>query len=79
MAEGRVSAARLMFQRAAEACDVGAAFALGASYDPIMLQKLGVALLDPNVPAARSWYERAKELGSPEASQELEVLSNWHP
>jgi hypothetical protein len=79
MGEGRVSAARLMFQRAAEACDVRAAFALGASYDPIMLQKLGVALLDPDVAAARSWYQKAKELGSSEASQELELLSNWHP
>jgi hypothetical protein len=78
MGEGRVSAARLMFQRAAEACDVRAAFALGASYDPIMLQKLGVALLDPDVGAARSWYQKAKELGSSEASQELELLSNWH-
>jgi hypothetical protein len=79
MGEGRVSAARLMFQRAAEACDVRAAFALGASYDPIMLQKLGVALLDPDIATARSWYQRAKELGSSEASQELELLSNWHP
>lgn len=78
MGEGRVSAARLVFKRAAEACDVRAAFALGASYDPIMLQKLGVALLDPDISAARSWYERAKELGSSEASQELELLSNWH-
>jgi len=78
MGEGRVSAARLMFQRAAEACDVRAAFALGASYDPIMLQKLGVALLDPDVGTARSWYQKAKELGSSEASQELELLSNWH-
>jgi hypothetical protein len=79
MGEGRVSAARLMFQRAAEACDVRAAFALGASYDPIMLQKLSVALLDPDIAAARSWYQKAKELGSSEASQELELLSNWHP
>jgi hypothetical protein len=79
MGEGRVSAARLVFQRAAEACDVRAAFALGASYDPIMLQKLGVALLDPDVAAARAWYEKARELGSSEASQELELLSNWHP
>jgi hypothetical protein len=79
MGEGRVSAARLVFQRAAEACDVRAAFALGASYDPIMLQKLGVALLDPDVAAARAWYEKAKELGSSEASQELELLLNWHP
>jgi hypothetical protein len=79
MGEGRVSAARLMFQRAAEACDVRAAFALGASYDPIMLQKLGVALLDPDIAAARSWYQKAKELGSSEASQELELLSTWHP
>jgi hypothetical protein len=59
MSEGRVSAARLVFQRAAEACDARASFALGASYDPIILQKLGVTLLDPNVPTARTRLVRS--------------------
>lgn len=79
MGQGRVSAARLVFQRAADACDKQAALALAATYDPIMLERLGIAMLDPDVAAARSWYEKAKELGSPEASRQLELLSHWHP
>jgi hypothetical protein len=75
MGQGRISAARPLFQRAAEACDMKAAFALGATYDPIMLKKLGATLLDPDVAVARAWYEQARGLGLSEASRELELLS----
>jgi hypothetical protein len=79
MGQGRISAARPLFQRAAEACDMKAAFALGATYDPIMLKKLGVTLLDPNVATARAWYEQARGLGLSEASHQLELLSGLSP
>jgi hypothetical protein len=75
IANGIVAAARLVFQRAAEACDTDAAFALGATYDPIMLQKLGTRTLTPDIATARAWYERAKKLGSVEASAQLELLA----
>jgi hypothetical protein len=75
MGQGRISAARPLFQRAAEACDMKAAFALGATYDPIMLKKLGATMLDPNVAVARVWYEQARGLGLNEASRQLELLS----
>jgi hypothetical protein len=75
MGEGRISTARLLFQRAAEACDMKAAFALGATYDPIMLKKFGATLLDPNIATARTWYEQARRLGLSEASRQLELLS----
>ena len=75
MGQGRISAARPLFQRAAEACDMKAAFALGATYDPIMLKKLGATLFDPDVAAARAWYGQARGLGLSEASRELELLS----
>jgi DnaJ domain len=75
IANGVVAAARLVFQRAAEACDTDAAFALGATYDPIMLQKLGTRTLTPDIATARAWYERAKELGSVEASAQLKLLA----
>ena len=75
IANGVVAAARLVFQRAAEACDTDAAFALGATYDPIMLQKLGTRTLTPDIATARAWYERAKKLGSVEASAQLELLA----
>jgi hypothetical protein len=75
IANGVVAAARLVFQRAAEACDTDAAFALGATYDPIMLRKLGRRALAPDIAAARTWYEKAKQLGSAEASDQLERLA----
>ena len=75
IANGVFAAARLVFQRAAEACDTEAAFALGATYDPIMLQKLGTRTLAPDIATARAWYEKAKKLGSVEASAQLELLA----
>jgi TPR repeat protein len=75
MGQGRISAARPLFQRAAEACDMRAAYALGATYDPIMLRKLGATLLDPDVAVARAWYEQARGLGLSEASRQLKLLS----
>jgi hypothetical protein len=75
MGQGRISAARLLFKRAAEACDRKSAFALGATYDPLILKKFGATLLDPNVATARVWYEQARRLGLSEASRQLELLS----
>ena len=76
MANGNVAAARLMFQRAAEACDTEAAFAIGATYDPIRLKELGLRALLPDINSARAWYEKAKTLGSDNASRQLELLAN---
>src|SRR6266481_5701463 len=65
MANGDVTAARMMFERAAEAGDAAAAFALAETYDPVMLRRLrlrgGIA---PDVALARRWYEKARDLGS---------------
>ena len=76
IAAGDVVGARIAFQRAAEAGDAKAAVALGATYDPTALAKLGVAGIGADVAKARSWYQRAEKLGSPEAKQRLEVLAN---
>lgn len=75
LANGIVAAARLIFQRAAEACDTDAAFALGATYDPVMLRTLGTRALAPDIATARAWYEKAKTLGSVEASNQLALLA----
>jgi curved DNA-binding protein CbpA len=75
IANGVIAAARLVFQRAAEACDTDAAFALGATYDPTMLRQLGSRSLAPDIATARAWYEKAKKLGSAEASNQLELLA----
>jgi hypothetical protein len=78
VASGDLAAARLLLQRAAEASDARAALALAATYDPVVLEQMrtqGIAA-DPSL--ARSWYERAKQFGSAEATRRLEVLAASH-
>ena len=76
IAAGDVVTARIVFQRAAEAGDANAAIALGATYDPTVLAKLGVAGLGSNVEKARTWYQKAESLGSTEATRRLAILAN---
>jgi hypothetical protein len=75
IAVGDLATARVVFQRAAEAGDAGAALALGATYDPNMLVKLGIRG-GADIEKARLWYEKAKDLGSPDASRRLELMAN---
>ncbi|HSV22905.1 MAG TPA: hypothetical protein VLJ17_07740 [Xanthobacteraceae bacterium] len=76
MANGNIGAARMMFQPAAEAGDPMAAFALAETYDPMVLRKLGAkGGITPDVALAHSWYEKAKDLGSPVAPERLERLA----
>jgi hypothetical protein len=76
IAAGDVVTAQILFQRAAEAGDAGAAVALGATYDPIVLAKLGVVGLGADVEKARTWYQKAESLGSAEATRRLAILAN---
>jgi len=76
IATGDIPAARLVLQRAAEADDARAALMLAGTYDPIMLEKLGIQGLASDIAAARTWYERAKEFGSAEALRRLETLAS---
>jgi TPR repeat protein len=78
IASGDFAAARLVLRRAAEAGDAHAAMTLAETYDPVILEKLGVHGFVPDVAMARGWYEKAKQFGSAEAPQRLEVLaSKW--
>jgi hypothetical protein len=80
---GDFASARLVLQRAAEADDPKAALLLAGTYDPIVLLKVriqGFAAdvaqgLVPDVALARTWYERARKLGSAEAARRLEALT----
>jgi hypothetical protein len=76
IATGDLVTARIVFQRAAEAGDANAAVALGATYDPTMLAKLGVVGFSADVAKARSWYQKAEKLGSPEARRRLDILAD---
>jgi hypothetical protein len=73
---GDFAAARTLFQRAAEAGDAAAAVALGATYDSVVLARMGAAGIDADIVKARFWYEMAMRLGSSEARRRLELLAN---
>jgi hypothetical protein len=73
---GDLVTARLVYRKAAEAGNAAAALALGATYDPVVLAKIGVRGMGADIEKARSWYEKAKEFGSPDAPRRLEMLAN---
>ena len=76
MTYGEVAAARLMFQRAAEAGDGAGAFALAETYDPLVLGGLRLRQgIMPDLALARTWYERARDLGSLEARDRISRLA----
>jgi hypothetical protein len=76
VAAGDLASARQVFRRAAEAGDAAAALAMGATYDPTVLSGMGVRGFGADIAQARSWYEKAKGFGSPDAPRRLEVLAN---
>lgn len=76
IASGDVAAARLVLRRPAEAGNGRAAALLAGTYDAVVLAKLGVHGVVPDMALARTWYEKAKQLGSPEASRRLETLAS---
>lgn len=77
IASGDLITARTVFQRAADLGDATAAVALGATYDPVVLQRLGiVGMAAADVAKARSWYQMAEKLGSTEATRRLQMLAN---
>jgi TPR repeat protein len=75
MRHGDLAAARLVLRHAADAKNAEAALTLGATYDPVTLRELRVYGVSADVGTARTWYEKAKELGSPEAARRLEILA----
>ena len=52
-----------------------AALALAGTFDPIVLHEIGVyGIVGADISSARSWLEKAKELGSEVAPRRLELL-----
>jgi glycosyltransferase involved in cell wall biosynthesis len=75
LADGNVASARQFFLRAATTGLARGALLLAATYDPQELARLGVVGLQPSPAEARKWYERAHELGAPEARERLARLA----
>ena len=75
LAQGKIGGARLFYRQAANAGYALAAIRLGATYDPAELSRLQVEGMTADAIEARKWYERARELGAPEADEHLARLS----
>jgi TPR repeat protein len=76
MTYGDVTKARILFQRVAEAGDGAAAFALAETYDPIVLKDLRLPRETmSDLVLARTWYERARDLGTLEARDRISRLA----
>jgi len=86
LAQGQITDARqllLHWESQGAERDAAVALSLGTSYDPIELEQLRSATASPNVvpdsfadiAMARTWYQKAKDLGSIEAERRLESLA----
>jgi len=74
LTNGDLASARLLLNRAAAAGSAKAALALGATYDPLVIRRLGAVGAEPDAERARKWYQKAQELGSDAASEQLAKL-----
>src|SRR5215472_9138799 len=72
--DGDFTAARVLFERAANAGSAEAALALGSTYDPNVIKRLCAIMVKADVEIARKWYQLAAERGSAAASLQLANL-----
>ncbi len=63
--EGKINAARLLYQKAAEIGSAEAALAVARTYDSVQLSRFTiVGGVEPNAELAKQWYETALSLGA---------------
>jgi TPR repeat protein len=75
LALGDVSAARLLYERAAAGGDGRGATGAGKTYDPAFLLAMGARGIQADPVAATSWYRKAIELGDRSAAMRLTQMS----
>jgi hypothetical protein len=71
IAIGDIASARLLLERAADAQEASAALLLAQTYDPVVLGAQDTRSITPDPAAARTWYQKAAQLGSSDATQRL--------
>jgi hypothetical protein len=77
LGQGDIAGARLFFERAAEHGDGAAMMAMGRSFDPIELRRLGVLGLKGDANRAMQWYRSAATAGDASAEQSMGRLSEY--
>jgi len=65
--KGDLAAARLFYERAANAGDGQAAVRLGETFDPVFLDHAHLPGVRGDFSTALSWYRRARDLGAADA------------
>ncbi len=76
IAIGDIAPARLLLERAADAQEASAALLLAQTYDPAVLGTPDMRSVTPDPAAARTWYQKAAQLGSLDAKQRLAQMQN---
>jgi hypothetical protein len=76
IAGGHTEAVRTNLSREVEGGNALAALVLGLTYDPNVLDELGVQNFPADVAKAKGWYQKAQQMGAPEAVKLLESLES---
>lgn len=76
LAAGDIPSARLLLERAADAQEPSAALMLARTYDPAVLGTQDTRNINTDPALARTWYQRAAQLGSADAQRRLSQLQN---
>src|SRR6266481_5923095 len=76
LAAGDIPSARLLLERAADAQDASAALMLARTYDPDALGTQDIRNIVPDPAMARTWYQKAAQLGSADAQRRIAQLQN---
>jgi hypothetical protein len=77
LASGDLRGARVLLLHAAAAHDARAALFLAKTFDPMVSRQSGAADPAQDVAQARSWYQIARDWGSPEAQRQLDALASY--
>lgn len=77
LTRGDVASARLFYEAAANSGSAAAMTAIGRTYDPLELSRLGIRGFRADPAKAADWYLKAKEQGDPEAAGQISRLQRW--
>ena len=77
LVRGDVASARLFYEAAANSGSAAAMTAIGRTYDPLELSRLGIKGFRADLAKAAEWYLKAKEHGDPEAAGQISRLQRW--
>ena len=74
---GDVTSARLFYEAAITTGDSEAITAIGRTFDPVSLTRMGLEAFHANPIRAAQWYLQAAKAGDPKAHKHREALRHW--